>query len=529
VDEVAVLRAALPGTRVSRAIGAAIAVTFLTAWFNGGYLHPDEHWQILQFAWHKLGHAPASSLPWEFAAQMRAGFQPWVAAGLIAGFERVGLFNPFFTAFLLRLAAGLLGLWVALRLCRWLLPTIQGEAYRRLAFYGTLFLWLEPILRTRFSAESVGGSLAFLGVTLLIDAEEARREAGRADAGRMSARAILLAAAAGLALGFGFFSRVQMAPAIAGAVLWLLVYRRGSWRPLAVAGAAFLVASACNLLIDRWLYDAWVVTPYRYFTVNLIDGKASGFGTPPWWVTFAPALLLAAPPFDVLVLLTLLSGVWTCRRHPGAWMILPFVIAHAAIAHKEPRFMAPVVVLIPLALAETIERLPARVLAWIEAPRRSALRTFSIRFVALANFAAMAFFIFQPASGTFPLIEKIAEYGRSGPVRVLVVPDRPAQHALDHWQAMSFYWPPSVTEQLAPDGLPLQRLADAPAGTLVLVLQKGPAPPSSLSGARFRLVPLVVTAEQSLLRYNVLNRIPRRDVWTLWEVLAGAASPRPGP
>jgi GPI mannosyltransferase 3 len=76
------LRACLPGTRVSRLVAAAVVVRILTAWFNGGYFHPDEHWQILEFAWYKLGHEPASILPWEFPAQIRPGLQPWIAAGV---------------------------------------------------------------------------------------------------------------------------------------------------------------------------------------------------------------------------------------------------------------------------------------------------------------------------------------------------------------------------------------------------------------------------------------------------------------
>ncbi len=151
-----------------------------------------------------------------------------------------------------------------------------------------------------------------------------------------------------------------MAPSIAGAGLWLLTYRRGSWRLLAVAAAAFATAGSANVAIDHWLYDAGMFTPFRYVDIDIVQNSAAKLGTSPWWMTFAPFLLLVLPPFNVAALAPLLVGVWTCRRHVLAWMIVPFVIAHAAVAYKEWRFMAPMLFPIVLALALSLDRLPAR-------------------------------------------------------------------------------------------------------------------------------------------------------------------------
>ena len=37
--------------------------------------HPDEHFQILEFAWARAGRAPVEGLPWEFAAKIRPTLQ----------------------------------------------------------------------------------------------------------------------------------------------------------------------------------------------------------------------------------------------------------------------------------------------------------------------------------------------------------------------------------------------------------------------------------------------------------------------
>ena len=502
---------------MSRAVSVALVVNVLTAWFNGGYLHPDEHWQIIEFAWYKLGHQPASGLPWEFAAHARAGFQPWLAAGLVALMQKAGVFSPFAAAFVLRLASALLGLWVSLRLCAWILPTIRRLDYRRLAFYGTLFLWVTPFLHARFSSESWGASLTFLGLTLLLDADAAaarQKEPGAS----MPVRAAVLAACAGLAWGFACFCRVQMAPAIVGAGLWFLAFRRGSWRTLAVVAAAFVVGSAANVAIDRWLYDAWVLTPIRNFDVNVIQGRAAQLGVSPWWMILAPLLLLALPPFNVLALVPLLVGAWTGRRHVLAWVILPFVISHAAVAHKELRFMAPMLSPILLALAVSLDILPTRLAAWLDAPRLAAVRAVSVWTVAISNTVALVLVTFIAASPTFPLFEKVAEIGRSHPTRLLVVPVSPAQHDLDTWQRMAFYRPDSVSAGVVPDGPDLVRAAGAPPGTSVLVLQFGSKPPASLAAAGLRCVPRAVSFARLLDQADRFGFVRDKPVWTLWEV-----------
>jgi phosphatidylinositol glycan class B len=499
-------------------VAVALVVNVLTAWFNGGYLHPDEHWQILEFAWYKLGHQPASVLPWEFAAHARAGLQPWIAVGLVTAMQAAGVFSPFVAAFLLRLVSALLAVWVSLRLLVWVLPTIRRLEYRRLAFYGTLFLWIAPFLHARFSAESWGASLTFLGLTLLLDADAACETDGSGTGASMPARAVALSACAGLAWGFAFFCRVQMTPSIVGAGLWLLVYRRRSWRLLAVAAAAFVVAGAANVAIDHWLYDAWVFTPFQYFGVNLVLGKAAALGTSPWWMTLAPLLLLALPPFSVLALASLLLGAWTARRHVLAWTMVPFVIAHAAVGHKELRFMSPMLLPVAMALAVSLDRLPARLAAWLDAPRLAALRTVSLWLIAVSNTAALVMVTFITASPTFPLFEKVAEIGRSHPARLLVIPAGPDQHRLDAWQGMAFYRPETVSAELVNDGPDLVRAASAPAGTTVLVLDEGRTPPASLSAAGIRCVPRAVSLFRQTDRFDLFGLIADKPLWTLWEV-----------
>ena len=55
-------------------------VLHLTAvYFNVGFMSPDEHYQISEFADYKLGVTPKEDLHWEFHGQVRPAIQPAIA------------------------------------------------------------------------------------------------------------------------------------------------------------------------------------------------------------------------------------------------------------------------------------------------------------------------------------------------------------------------------------------------------------------------------------------------------------------
>ncbi len=511
------LRACLPGTRVSRLVAIALVIHVLTAWFNGGYLQPDEHWQIIEFAWHRLGHQPATVLPWEFEARMRPALQPWITAGLITFLQRVGAFTPFLATFLLRLASALLGLWVSLELCAFVLPSIRRQAYREMAFYGSLFLWSAPFLHARFSAESWGGTLAFGGVCLLLAADAACRAERQEPDARTPPRALALAVCAGFVWGLAFFCRVQMASAIAGAGLWWVMVRRGSWRLIGVAAAAFVVAFAANVAIDHWLYGEWVLTPLRYVEVNVLQGRASEWGTSPWWMVAAPFLLMALPPFSIVAVALLIVGAWTCRRHVLVWTFVPFVVAHAVVPHKELRFIFPMIFAIAPLVALSFDNLPASLAVWLDASRRGMVRSLVRRTFVVSNAVALAIVTFIPALPTYPLIYQVWEAGRTHPVRLLVLPQALSVHQLADWHRMRFYQPNSFMETMVRDGPELVGDVKAPAGTRVLVLHTGVRPPAALTAAGIRCIPRAGSLTRTLRRFYGFGWIGDNHVWTLCE------------
>ena len=49
----------------------AFMIFAISAIFNNGYYHPDEHYQIIEFAELKTGNNQQSDLAWEYTAKIR--------------------------------------------------------------------------------------------------------------------------------------------------------------------------------------------------------------------------------------------------------------------------------------------------------------------------------------------------------------------------------------------------------------------------------------------------------------------------
>jgi phosphatidylinositol glycan class B len=411
------LRAQLPGFRLGPFVAAAVAVHLIAAWCNGGFLSWDEHYQIMEFAQYKLGRQSAAGLAWEFSETMRPALQPWIAAGAIRLGDAVGVASPFVIAFGLRALSTLLALWMSIELCARTCRAIENRALKLLALWVTCFFWLMPTVHGRFSSENWGATLLVAGLCLLMDAADAWPAHRR--------RGVWLAVGAGLAWSAAFYCRFQLGAAIAGAGLWMLTMRRSPVTLLLTLAASFLAGSGLNETLDRWLYGVWAIVPYNYFLVNLVHGKAAGFGTSPWWmapVYFAVALI---PPYS-LVILTLFACVcWYGRRELLVWTVLPFVLLHTAIAHKEPRFFIPALYFIGPLLALSIQTLPPRLTAAFLGWRRTWPGRAGVLSLCAVNLVLLGVVISLPANDTYRLDRWLWEASRRNEVALYALDPPP--------------------------------------------------------------------------------------------------------
>ncbi|HPH83376.1 MAG TPA: hypothetical protein PL185_12420 [Flavobacteriales bacterium] len=305
-----------------------LLVYILTAIFSIGYLHPDEHFQILEFCQYKLGKSPIHDLPWEFNAKIRPAIQPLIAYGIIKFLNLIQIQNPFIIAFILRLLSGLLCWFVTSKLTLLLMNRFKTTQGKRLFILTNFFLWFIPFLSVRFSSENFGSISLLFALIVLFNISE-------------KSNSFLKYIVFGLLLGLSFFFRFQMGFAILGIAAWLILIRRLELQKLLLIFVGGITSITLGTYIDYWFYGEWVCTPYNYFFSNIIQNKAAEFGTEPIWFYFSSLFVSAIPPISITLFIFFFIGIKNNFKDLFVWILVPFVIAHSLVGHKELRFLFP--------------------------------------------------------------------------------------------------------------------------------------------------------------------------------------------
>ncbi len=310
---------------VSAALHLVVALLAVNPW------HPDEHFQILEPAWAKAGLASMDELPWEFQDAIRPTLQPTLALIVLVALRGIGLTSPFLWTLLLKLGTLALAMatvvWIATAVSRSL-----DRPGRRALWLTSLFLWFLPLFHQRFSSENLAGMAFFAGLAWLV----------RGGASRVLG--------AGILLGLAFAFRFQMAFAIVALLLWLGM-RGGGWKLSARVAAAAGVIVVLSFAVDSWFYGEWVLTPWTYFRVNLLEGTAASFGTSPWYFYPVQIVLWSAPPLGLALGALLVSAALIRRGSPWVLCSVAFVLGHSLIGHKELRFLFPLIYAVPVLVA----------------------------------------------------------------------------------------------------------------------------------------------------------------------------------
>lgn len=315
---------------LARALILLAGITFVTAWFSETFFFPDEHFQILEFMAMKLGITAPADLPWEFAAKARPFFQPFVYFLIAKPLTVLGLTDVFWLVWVLRLITGAFSLLSLAIFARFFVASLPRETER----YGYArllpFMGFLPYLFVRTASETA--SAALLSLALVFAARGAK-----------SARQLFWA---GLLCGAAFECRFQAAFLVVGLFGWLAIEARSGWKSLAAFVSGGLLVVAASALIDRWGYGVWCFPPWNYVDVNLVQGVASKvFGSSPWYAYFYLEAGTIFAPITIVLMIAMVVASIRNPHHIITWATVPFFVAHCLSAHKEERFLFPLVIL----------------------------------------------------------------------------------------------------------------------------------------------------------------------------------------
>jgi phosphatidylinositol glycan class B len=313
---------------------AAMLIYTLTAIYSNGYFAPDEHYQIFEFASYKSGHTKVSQLPWEFGVHIRSTFQPWIAYFVIQLFS-----NPYTIAFILRLLTAALAIISITRFINTNLYQVETR-FRNMYLFLSYFLWFLPFLNVRFSSETWAGLLSLLALSYI-----------RTNQKTSYRHALII----GLLSGLSFLCRFQCAIMFVSLLGWCLIVNKENFKMIAYAIMGFTTVLVAGILLDKLFYGTWTITCWNYLNVNILQDAASVFGLKSWYTYLIEVVLTAILPIGILIVLSLLILFNTNRKSILVWYILPLLIVHLSIPHKEVRFLFPLANVVPLLLIVSMQ------------------------------------------------------------------------------------------------------------------------------------------------------------------------------
>jgi len=322
-----------------RILFIAFIAHLIGVWFSVGYHHPDEHFQLIEFANYKCGLTPESKLAWEFPAQMRPGLQPLMVYLLLKPYYSLGFSDPFAFTTLLRFLSAMMALFTAWQFHKAILPQIKSEFLQKVHLILSVLGWGLVYLHLRFSSENWSAIAMACAIIMLW---------------RSNNPSYWLF---GLLAGLSFVFRFQAIFMIGGIGLWMLFIDKTKWSNIAKVIAGFAFAFCIGLLCEYWLYGEWTMSSWNYVFQNVVENKAAKYGVEPWYWYFIQIYQQSLAPYGIIMLLSIPVMLLYKPKHILTWAMILFLLGHIVVAHKEFRFLFPLSFFFPFWAVTTIEYL----------------------------------------------------------------------------------------------------------------------------------------------------------------------------
>lgn len=352
-------------------IYTAIVLYLLSSYLHVGYVHADEYYQIFQFAATKIG-LHVLRTPWEYTDAMRSALLPSVIVLIYRFYALFTVPDPFVMGFIMRLVASIISLTSIILMLQVFLPTIRSDIGKKYLSLLGLFTLAGIYFNIHYCSENISGSLFLIAfsltmrmlfrfgsqpsnptsfldktsfphsVPLLCRVSFLRRQE--------SIQCILI----GLFLALAFTVRFQVGFLIIGLLAWLIFIQRINFKLLIILLVSLVIGVLIfNVVIDYWYYNHWTITAWNYFRQNIVLDKVNGYGTDPWYYyIYMGASIIPFGPLYVVGCIVLFVYK---PKHPLTWTLIPFILIHSLIGHKEIRFMAPITNIMPLCLIYAVE------------------------------------------------------------------------------------------------------------------------------------------------------------------------------
>lgn len=298
-----------------------LVLRLVAAFFARGYMATDDHNQVIELAASWLrGNNDYLAGDSQF---YRSLLYPAMNYYQLAFCHSIGIVHPDYVMLINRLIHALFSLWAIVLTYK--LGLRLGD--KSVAWTAGLIVAAHavmPYVSVRNLIEGVCIPFLLWGMYEIVCVDDDRENRNR--------RWIM----AGLAFGVGFLIRWQIASAIAGIGVYLVIRRQ--WRGVMLMSLAFLIPVIIEGVWDWHTHGVFLGSLVRYLEHNAIH--AYDYVVGPWYRYLLLVLGIFVPPFSLLCLYA--SGRYIKRLGLIAWAVLPFFIVHSLVPGKQERFLLPI-------------------------------------------------------------------------------------------------------------------------------------------------------------------------------------------
>lgn len=352
-------------------LGASLVFTLICAFFSLGFHHPDEQYYAIDFALYKLGLLGELD-SWEYDTELR----PWSLPLLFMPFLKLGSifdFSPFTNATILRFLSGIWSWSVFSYFCIRIKNRFKSESiFLWFAFFLHLSFF-SKFMQVRTTSENWATGLILLFYLGVIKENKSVRDL----------------VSIGVLGALSFILRHQMGFMVFGGGMWLLMTKKvhiKKWIVFFVFPMTAIIG--LSFLIDSWGYEHMSFSPWNYFYQNIYLGKVNDFSRDPVYAYLKWAIVKLGL-LGLFSIIGLIYHLKNKRMSPELWMVLPFLIIHHMISHKELRFLYPVFPLTFFMAFSALDDIQTKII-W------PSIKKVLIVFSSL-NLVALIFICFKPA------------------------------------------------------------------------------------------------------------------------------------
>jgi phosphatidylinositol glycan class B len=305
-------------------IGSVAFAYIYSAVYSSGFLHPDEYFQIFEYYLSSTGSFNAENLAWEYHAQIRSWFQPWLIKLLFFVPKLFGDISPLNELLILRIYSAIFSVFLII----YLMHSTSYSGERIYLYFAFSFLFFYPLLKVRYSSENWSSLFLLFSYILIFNQKNNKNFF-----------------IFGVLHGIAFLCRYQSIFFSIGSGIYFLIKKEKIYYSV-IGGITILIF---GVIIDSYYYGQFVIAPYNYFFENILNNKAAEWGVSPW---YSYPEVISRSFFYLgggILLISILIKSLTNLNEVSLGVII-FFIAHSFVGHKEARFMIPLFEIAPLLL-----------------------------------------------------------------------------------------------------------------------------------------------------------------------------------